>query len=1041
MKKQISLVAAIMVLFTTLFSNSVFAAFTDVSSDNKYYNAITTLSKLNVINGYEDGTFKPDGTITRGEFTKIAVFTLGLGDLQTAPTEFSDVADHWAKYYIKTAYDSGIINGMGDGTFAPDANVTYEQAIKMVVCMLGYGKSAEVSGGYPDGYIAQAAALKLNKDITGASYDQPATRGTIAQLMYNALEVNMMETSLDGTNSTTTDKNLLNDYLNVKKLRGTLVGVEQYVTADCSQTLNLNEMDILGSGNEGEVIINYSDYTTNVTEISKYLGKMITVYYKQKSNNDEPRLVIIDDETINNTDYAINYNDIASFDGSGIRYYPEDSNTSRLLRFNPEAVTVRYNGKVVTSEDKYVLTKTMLNDEGIMTTKESDLLDFNGMLNEWLNPESEFFIYGDIILTDSKSDGTIDDIQINDYQTIVAYKAPTTSDYRITDRLITGNGLILNPDSVEYSYTIVKNGNEIPVTSIASGDIVLYARSLDGELYTCYAGKETVTGAISSIDFSGRKITIDGTSYNMGDYLEKYISTNQEGKVLSAGQSGTFYADKYGTIVYGTVQEEKAKPYGYIINTYDSDDGNGKYITAFIPSVSSSVVRYPLKERLSVNGSTVKAAEAANILNDMASDPINSSSVYYNNNDIYNQEFNNSIYDGSATNVTNAAQVARIEVNSDKEVTSIVTMTSDEAAYNSDGTTNMSTNEDSSKIVRCKDLAHYSYTSSSFRLNNKSQFQINSSTTIIYVPGDRGDMEEYARKTTSNFNSTEQYYVEAYDINSSRVAGLVVLYGASGSSTPVSKTTDFSIVAAPSQIEYDVDSDENRRKIEVYAGTSNAVKSWITADMTEFEDVVPGDVLLFGYDKNRYAQDRVDVMKFADIEAVLDRVDTAEVTDDEGTHEEAYNWKEAPDSDDTVQTEKFNYRFPKENPSGTYWYETWSSSTLGTIPYSRACMYNVYQIQEENNKLLVTQGGFEIIDGEVSNTLYNPDDYEEITISSSTKFIRMEDSRDEFSPYAQDTETNLTYLDLKAAQNYGADCSKILVCSLRGSARLIVIYE
>ena len=61
--------------------------------------------------------------------------------------------------------------------------------------------------------------------------------------------------------------------MNVKKLRGTLVGVEQYVTADCSQTLNLNEMDILGSGNEGEVIINYSDYTTNVTEISKYLER------------------------------------------------------------------------------------------------------------------------------------------------------------------------------------------------------------------------------------------------------------------------------------------------------------------------------------------------------------------------------------------------------------------------------------------------------------------------------------------------------------------------------------------------------------------------------------------------------------------------------------------------------------------------------------------------------------------------------------------------------------------------------------------------
>ena len=98
------------------------------------------------------------------------------------------------------------------------------------------------------------------------------------------------------------------------------------------------------------------------------------------------------------------------------------------------------------------------------------------------------------------------------------------------------------------------------MTSIASGDIVLYARSLDGELYTCYAGKETVTGAISSIDFSGRKITIDGTSYNMGDYLEKYISTNQEGKVLSAGQSWNLLCGqvRYYRIRNGTGGKSKA---------------------------------------------------------------------------------------------------------------------------------------------------------------------------------------------------------------------------------------------------------------------------------------------------------------------------------------------------------------------------------------------------------------------------------------------------------------------------------------------------
>ena len=60
---------------------SVFAAFSDVGDDNTYKDAITTLTKLKVIDGYEDGTFKPDGQITRAEFTKLIVFILGYKDL------------------------------------------------------------------------------------------------------------------------------------------------------------------------------------------------------------------------------------------------------------------------------------------------------------------------------------------------------------------------------------------------------------------------------------------------------------------------------------------------------------------------------------------------------------------------------------------------------------------------------------------------------------------------------------------------------------------------------------------------------------------------------------------------------------------------------------------------------------------------------------------------------------------------------------------------------------------------------------------------
>ena len=63
-------------------------------------------------------------------------------------------------------------------------------------------------------------------------------------------------------------------------------------------------------------------------------------------------------------------------------------------------------------------------------------------------------------------------IQINNYDTIVAYATPTTKDSRITDKLVTGNYLILDPQASDYTYTITKNGSEIPVTSIAANEVI-----------------------------------------------------------------------------------------------------------------------------------------------------------------------------------------------------------------------------------------------------------------------------------------------------------------------------------------------------------------------------------------------------------------------------------------------------------------------------------------------------------------------------------------------------------------------------------------
>lgn len=100
------------------------------------------LSSLGILEGYEDGTFKPEGTITRAEFAAVTVRLLGAEDSAQGAIgggQFSDVPDdQWFAGYVNYAASLGIINGMGRrGTFAPQEPVKYQEAVKMLVCMLG----------------------------------------------------------------------------------------------------------------------------------------------------------------------------------------------------------------------------------------------------------------------------------------------------------------------------------------------------------------------------------------------------------------------------------------------------------------------------------------------------------------------------------------------------------------------------------------------------------------------------------------------------------------------------------------------------------------------------------------------------------------------------------------------------------------------------------------------------------------------------------------------------------------------------------------
>ena len=104
--------------------------FTDVAAGTWYNTAISTMAKMGVLDGYPDGSFRPDASITRAEF---AVICARFDDsARESDSSFTDISGHWAEAEIERAATLGWINGYEDGTFRPDAEITRAEAMTLI---------------------------------------------------------------------------------------------------------------------------------------------------------------------------------------------------------------------------------------------------------------------------------------------------------------------------------------------------------------------------------------------------------------------------------------------------------------------------------------------------------------------------------------------------------------------------------------------------------------------------------------------------------------------------------------------------------------------------------------------------------------------------------------------------------------------------------------------------------------------------------------------------------------------------------------------
>mgnify|MGYP001654056678 CR=1 FL=1 len=182
-----------MLAFACAFTMFAGAAFTDQADFAVKTDVVDTLVQLGVINGYTDGSFKPNGTVTRAEMAKM-IYVLRTGNSDASAynddkTSFTDIGTHWARGYIKYCQSLGIIAGKSNTRFDPNGNVTAQEAAKMLLVTLGY--NAEKAGLTGAGWASKTNALAdengLLEDVN-TSFTAACPRQYAAQLIYNTID-------------------------------------------------------------------------------------------------------------------------------------------------------------------------------------------------------------------------------------------------------------------------------------------------------------------------------------------------------------------------------------------------------------------------------------------------------------------------------------------------------------------------------------------------------------------------------------------------------------------------------------------------------------------------------------------------------------------------------------------------------------------------------------------------------------------------------------------------------------------------------------
>ena len=580
--KNLKKILALVLAFACAFTMFAGAAFTDQADIKVENEVVDTLIELGVINGYTDGSFKPNDTVTRAEMAKM-IYVLRTGNSDASAynndkTSFTDVNGHWAAGFIKYCQSVGIIAGQSATKFAPDQTVTAQEAAKMLLVTLGYdaNKAGLVGINWASKTNALADENGLLDDVN-TSFTGPCPRQYAAQLIYNAIDTPTVVWRDDAY----TNVNVLGDdnqtigekYMGLKYATGILLasgkvglngtGSSEALTIEADEKQTINGTTVAAGDDYSFVDIK--------TDYSEFLGMAVKVMYKDKDkvygvyatdDNDVNIAALASDldtvsgETkfkVNDTKYSVNKNGMTIYT-IGVDTKGDVKIASTAVKNNASDISTAI--KAIKDSDMEITVISNDNDEKV------DAIFVNNKTFAKLTTVNSTSVSYKSVLLDMKGNTTGAAVKLD-----LEDDEPEVYDgYKKDDYVFVGADLYNDAVVIEKAATLSGKADSFKADSIKIDgkwhDYVLAS----GKSYTAKAGK-TYTGYV----YGSYIYYLTGESGSNSDVDTLLVKSVGDYKKMDEGYETKVYFED-GTEKIINVTDVVTPKSGFDLNDWNSDE-------------------------------------------------------------------------------------------------------------------------------------------------------------------------------------------------------------------------------------------------------------------------------------------------------------------------------------------------------------------------------------------------------------------------------------------------------------------------------------